>query len=209
MRNPSPERLELNRIAKLLILAWETAEPADKPVNVSYLATFVDLARAVISDRSAPARSLIIKDLQEGNLRRQEKIFKLESENSALKEMLETSDMDLNKSAQRVRELSENVDLQRSIIVDAQAEIERLQNALSDAVSHMAAFADSDVLKRLTSRMTPETRAAYPAMCKLCKDGGVIETGNNDLPCSCPAGDGAVFSTERGRETGAQIKARR
>jgi len=30
--------------------------------------------------------------------------------------------------------------------------------------------------------------------CSLCNDTGVIVTGNNDLPCSCPAGDKAQFN---------------
>ena len=47
----TPEIDELNRIARLLISEWERVER--KPVNVSYVATFVDLARAVIADRAA------------------------------------------------------------------------------------------------------------------------------------------------------------
>ncbi|MEK7173257.1 MAG: hypothetical protein AAB740_04785, partial [Patescibacteria group bacterium] len=30
--------------------------------------------------------------------------------------------------------------------------------------------------------------------CTKCNDTGVIETGNNDLPCDCPAGDEALFN---------------
>ena len=30
--------------------------------------------------------------------------------------------------------------------------------------------------------------------CRECNDTGVIETGNNDLPCDCPAGSTALFS---------------
>ena len=30
--------------------------------------------------------------------------------------------------------------------------------------------------------------------CKKCNDTGVLETGNNDLPCNCPAGDSALFN---------------
>lgn len=30
--------------------------------------------------------------------------------------------------------------------------------------------------------------------CPTCKDTGVIDTGNNDLPCPCPAGDRAMFN---------------
>ncbi len=43
-------------------------------------------------------------------------------------------------------------------------------------------------------------------MCPECKDSGVIETGNNDLPCDCPAGDKAVFNTCDGQVTGRSIK---
>lgn len=36
------------------------------------------------------------------------------------------------------------------------------------------------------------------AKCVKCGDTGVIETGNNDLPCDCPAGDTALFNTAGG-----------
>lgn len=41
--------------------------------------------------------------------------------------------------------------------------------------------------------------------CSKCNDTGVIETGNNDLPCSCPAGGKALFNTaDSGTVTGQQ-----
>lgn len=43
-------------------------------------------------------------------------------------------------------------------------------------------------------------------MCPECRDTGVIETGSNDLPCDCPAGDRAVFNTCDGRVSGKEIK---
>ncbi len=46
------------------------------------------------------------------------------------------------------------------------------------------------------------------ATCNKCNDTGVIETGNNDLPCDCPAGDTSIFNTTDGSMTGAQIKER-
>lgn len=44
--------------------------------------------------------------------------------------------------------------------------------------------------------------------CSRCKDTGVIETGNNDLPCTCLAGDTALFNQAgvRGQVTGAEIR---
>lgn len=44
--------------------------------------------------------------------------------------------------------------------------------------------------------------------CLKCNDTGVIETGNNDLPCDCPAGDKAKFNEAgvRGQVTGAEVK---
>ena len=44
--------------------------------------------------------------------------------------------------------------------------------------------------------------------CANCKDTGVIETGNNDLPCNCPAGATALFNQAgvEGPVTGAEIK---
>jgi hypothetical protein len=44
--------------------------------------------------------------------------------------------------------------------------------------------------------------------CEKCNDTGVYETGNNDLPCDCPAGDAALFNRSGvlGAVTGAEIK---
>lgn len=45
-------------------------------------------------------------------------------------------------------------------------------------------------------------------VCIKCSDTGVIETGNNDLPCDCPAGDAALFNQAgiEGQVTGAEIR---
>lgn len=44
--------------------------------------------------------------------------------------------------------------------------------------------------------------------CKKCNDTGVVETGNNDLPCDCPKGDTALFNQAgvSGPVTGAELK---
>lgn len=43
--------------------------------------------------------------------------------------------------------------------------------------------------------------------CAQCNDTGVIETGNNDLPCSCPASDKAEFNVGAdGPVTGAEVR---
>lgn len=43
--------------------------------------------------------------------------------------------------------------------------------------------------------------------CLKCSDSGVVETGNNDHPCDCPAGDKAVFNVGgRGQVLGAELK---
>lgn len=45
--------------------------------------------------------------------------------------------------------------------------------------------------------------------CSKCDDTGVIKTGNNDLPCICPAGDTATFNVAgEGELTGLEIKRR-
>jgi hypothetical protein len=49
-------RAELDRVARLLMDAWERAEGT--PVGMSYVATFVDLARAVIADRARLQRAV-------------------------------------------------------------------------------------------------------------------------------------------------------
>ncbi len=44
--------------------------------------------------------------------------------------------------------------------------------------------------------------------CPKCNDTGVIDTGNNDLPCSCPAGDAALFNQAGvdGHVTGREVR---
>lgn len=46
---------------------------------------------------------------------------------------------------------------------------------------------------------------ALKKACTRCKK-GVVETGNNDMPCDCPLGDIALFSTPRGVITGRELK---
>ncbi len=53
------------------------------------------------------------------------------------------------------------------------------------------------------------TRRAFTMPnCLKCDDTGVIETGNNDLPCDCSAGNTAIFNDADvdGPVTGAEIK---
>jgi len=42
--------------------------------------------------------------------------------------------------------------------------------------------------------------------CEQCRNTGVVETGNNDLPCSCIWGDKAVFNMGNEKLTGKEIK---
>lgn len=42
--------------------------------------------------------------------------------------------------------------------------------------------------------------------CPKCRDTGILKTGNNDLPCSCSAGDTATFNTGHGLMTGAALR---
>lgn len=52
-RVPGPDDDEINRIARVLIAEWERVER--KPVNISYYATFADMARAMVADRRSEA----------------------------------------------------------------------------------------------------------------------------------------------------------
>jgi hypothetical protein len=44
--------------------------------------------------------------------------------------------------------------------------------------------------------------------CTICNDTGSIDTGNNDLPCTCSTGDTALFNQAgvTGSITGQQVK---
>lgn len=54
-RGHGPQAAEVNRITKILVDAWARAEPNHGVTlhPVSYAATFVDMARAIIADRDA------------------------------------------------------------------------------------------------------------------------------------------------------------
>lgn len=54
-RDQPPGRDEVDRVARLLIAEWERVEGS--PVNVSYIATFSDMARVVIADRRRTSSS--------------------------------------------------------------------------------------------------------------------------------------------------------
>ena len=46
------------------------------------------------------------------------------------------------------------------------------------------------------------------AKCPVCNGTGIHETGNNDLPCDCPAGATAIFNSTEvdGPITGAEMR---
>lgn len=50
------KRAEIDRIAKILMDAWAKAEPNHNVTKypVSYMATFVDMARAIVEDKHNP-----------------------------------------------------------------------------------------------------------------------------------------------------------
>lgn len=54
MRSSHPQREEINRITKMLMDVWAKAEPNHGVTKypVSYIATFVDMAKAVMEDRT-------------------------------------------------------------------------------------------------------------------------------------------------------------
>lgn len=59
-RSNHPQRDEIDRVARLLMAAWAKSEP-DHGVTLhpqSYIATFVDMARAVVEDRRAEVEAL-------------------------------------------------------------------------------------------------------------------------------------------------------
>lgn len=61
-------------------------------------------------------------------------------------------------------------------------------------------------LQRSREQRIAERRAG---VCHRCRGAGVLETGNNDIPCDCPAGDNALFNVAGATMTGAQIKSSR
>lgn len=61
---------------------------------------------------------------------------------------------------------------------------------------------------RAEDRLRRPTVIVQRPRCPDCKGSGVIETGNNDLPCHCPHGDNAVFNDENGPILGRDLRKR-
>lgn len=61
--------------------------------------------------------------------------------------------------------------------------------------------------KRRVSKHQPPPTYSMPT-CQVCKGTGIWETGNNDLPCDCPAGATAMFNQSGvdGLVTGEEVK---
>jgi hypothetical protein len=74
-------------------------------------------------------------------------------------------------------------------------------------VSDDAEFRDKWFLPEKV-RLAGETALIVTAICPICNDTGVDETGNNDLPCKCSAGDIALFNVAgvEGQVTGKEIR---
>lgn len=82
--------------------------------------------------------------------------------------------------------------------------------AKADAKSRAARQAQRAAdAKQATAEMAEELEPCLEPQCKRCGGTGVIETGNNDLPCDCPAGDTAKFNVAgHGLVTGAELRGR-
>ena len=58
---------------------------------------------------------------------------------------------------------------------------------------------DPEFATRLASELLAAGFVLSPAVpCTKCRGTGIIETGNNDLPCACPAGSFALFNVATG-----------
>ena len=54
--------------------------------------------------------------------------------------------------------------------------------------------------------MEKDKRSSGAPKCERCDDTGVIDTGNNDFPCDCPAAETVIFNVMgRGQVTGKQL----
>lgn len=93
------------------------------------------------------------------------------------------------------------------LLMDTWAKHEPDHSITQHPQSYIATFVD--MARAVVADRAFRAKAIYPPRCAECKGTGVIVTGNNDLPCDCEYGAHALFNTERGVETGAEIKARR
>ena len=95
--------------------------------------------------------------------------------------------------------------LERESDIVSRAEFEDLRRVVRlvlERVEREPGEFDSDrISKELGYRLMPK--------CEKCNDTGVIETGNNGLPCDCPAGATALFNQAGvdGAVTGEEVKA--
>ncbi len=124
-RGTGPERTEIDRVAGLLIAEWERVER--KPVNVSYIATFADMARAVIADTAAREATLRAELAEARMLARDAQI----------------QAMDRGASYQAISaELAEA----HEALTAARAEVEQLREQFE--VERQQSEADKDMLRR-------------------------------------------------------------
>lgn len=93
------------------------------------------------------------------------------------------------------------------LLIDTWKKLDPTSGPAMHPLSYYATFVD--LARVVVDDRAFRAKAVYPPNCAECKGTGVIETGNNDLPCHCERGNHALFNTERGVETGAEIKARR
>jgi len=69
------------------------------------------------------------------------------------------------------------------------------------------AMGESSDLEHAMRRALASYVTKMHGVCSECKNTGVIETGNNDLPCDCPMGDAAIFNVAgRGQVLGKVLK---
>lgn len=122
--------------------------------------------------------------------------------------------------AVRLRDLAIELDLHGAEVLRGPAEAKPCSGTTMNMVGGQCRKCDYQPvvggdLKGLPPTHVPtwtpkEAKIPVVVQCQTCNDTGVEETGSNDLPCACPAGDTAKFSvcTRGGVKefTGGQLK---
>lgn len=114
-----------------------------------------------------------------------------------------------------IRSLADSYGIETKWSTDAEANLARTgangRIVLSDCnviVELSLSYAMSP-LRGTIERHIKDWLTQHLAKCRECGDTGIIETGNNDIPCECPAGDTAVLFNAVGgiQQTGKEVRA--
>jgi hypothetical protein len=202
-------------------------DPADKKIR-TMAARVIELEAEIETMRAAMTSDLALAGKMRGDLEReiaalkestgnkhlldlsmelQERVAYAEKDrDEALKEKDEAIAKAKEKTeaaGKKVAELMKQLKTERECRLANEKELRRADGIIGE-LKAQAPSPFQDVIDATARVMTKAIEVGEKLRkCRHCDDSGVIETGNNDLPCEhCPKGRTAVFNTMDGPQTG-------